>query len=87
MDLIAYEVELCVCCALLGVNGEVTGCGDSCGESHTATLLSFPNFCEEGEKIQGICIEVEEPYFSYDRCVECGSDLGGDRFTGTIYVG
>ena len=87
MDLIAYEVELCVCCALRQMNGDVTGCKDSCGESHTATLLSFPNFCEKGEKIQSLYIDAEEPRFSWDICVGCGSDLGGDRFTGTVYVG
>ena len=87
MDLIAYEVELCVCCALRRMNGDVTGCKDSCGESHPATLLSFSGFCEEGEKIQGLYIDAGEPRFSWHRCVGCGSDLGGDRFTGTVYVG
>ena len=87
MDLIAYEVELCACCALRRMNGDVTGCEYSCGESHTTTLLSFPRFCEEGEKIQDTYIEVEEPWFSWDGCVGCGSNLGGDRFTGTVYVG
>ena len=87
MKYIGHSLSKCVCCALLGVNGEVTGCEYFCGESHTATLLSFPDFCEEGEKIQDIYIKVEEPWFSWDGCVGCGSDLGGDRFTGTVYVG
>ena len=87
MDLIAYEVELCVCCALRRMNGDVPGCKDSCGEPHTNTLLSFPGFCEEWEKIHGTYIEVEVPCFSWCRCAGCGSDLEGYRFKGTVYVG
>ena len=84
---VEYTIELCICCATSCAYGDTSGCEDSCGESHTATLLSFPHFCEEGEKIQGICIDAAEPWFSRHGCVGCGSDLGGDRFTGTVYVG
>jgi hypothetical protein len=74
MSKIRCDIIVCQCCMLAHANGEC------CADQHDREPLS-----KIGPNQTVTMGDSSEPWFSWQGCEGCGSPLGGDRYTLTLW--
>jgi len=86
-----YEIDICIDCLFVLANGAET---DEQRKAAERMAEKWPNVditlgqshddCNHDKTDE--CAEMcEEPFFSWQTCEGCGSDLGGDRQKATVW--